>query len=257
MNAQRKRQNSGQVLVVTALLVTLLLLSAALYVSETEKAVPSNTDGLSNLFEVCKLGATHAVVSALANISNGGNVNVLVDDLNSFKSAFINHSYDAIVQLNANPLDVSPYVNGAWVSWGQNGEGISSAYVDFALNCSGLSSTTSSEYSVNITSAISIAGQYTTVNGSLKQTNVICNLLNEGKPALARNFTVYYEDDGSLVTEEWLKVQTPSIIDYGNGTYSLSFVAETLNPDNPLIVSVCCHDTRSILVQANVTCVES
>lgn len=219
--------------------------------------MPSNADRLSDMFQMCKLGTTHAVVSALANISNGGNMNVLVDDLNSFKSVLINHSYDAIVQLNANPLSVSPYVNGVWVSWGQNGEGISSAYVDFALNYSGLSSTTWSGYSVNITSAISVAGQYTTVNGSLKQTNVTCTLLNEGKPALARNFTVYYEDDGSLVTEEWLKVQSLTIMDYGNGTYSLSFWAETLNPANPLIVSVCCHDTRSILVHANVTCVES
>lgn len=236
--------------------MTLLLLSAALYISETEKAVPSNADGLSDVFQVCKLGTTHAVVSALANISNGGDMNVLVDDLNSFKSVLTNHSYDAIVQLNANPLSVSPYVNGVWVSWGQNGEGVSSAYVDFALNYSGLSSTTWSGYSVNITSAISVAGQYTTVNGSLKQTNVICTLLNEGKPGLARSFTVYYEDDGSLVTEEWPKVQSLTIMDYGNGTYSLSFWAETLNPANPLIVSVCCHDTRSILVQANVTCVE-
>jgi hypothetical protein len=149
---------------------------------------------------------------------------------------------------------VAPYQDGVWISWGQDGVGVSSACVDFVLNCSGLSSTLFSEYSVNITSTISVNGNYATVNGSLKAASVTFTLLNEGKPALARNFTVFYEEDGSLSTEEWITTQSPSVTDYGNGTYLISFTAETLNPGDPLIVSVLCQDSRSILVQANVTC---
>ena len=241
-------------LVITALLVTLLLLSTALYISETEKTIPSHSAGANDALQVYRLGTTHAIISALANISNGGNDDILADDLNLFKSVLVNHSYDAILKLDYSQLSVAPYQDGVWISWGQDGVGVSSACVDFVLNCSGLSSTLFSEYSVNITSTINVNGNYATVNGSLKAANVTFTLLNEGKPALARNFTVFYEDDGSLSTEEWITAQSPSVTDYGNGTYLISFTAETLSPGDPLIVSVHCQDSRSILVQANVTC---
>lgn len=182
---------------------------------------------------------------------------VLADDLDFFRAVLANHSYDAMVNLDFNCLNVSPYQNGVWISWGLDGKGVSSAYVDFALNCSGLSSTMFSAYSVNITSTISVSGTYTVVNDSVKQTTLVCNLLNEGQPALARNFTVYYEQDGSLETEEWITVQSPSVTNHGNGTYLMSFAAETLNPSDPLMVSVHCWDSRSIFVRANVTCVQS
>src|SRR4030066_271096 len=35
-------------------------------------------------FSAYKLGVTHTVISALANISNGGSTNVLAEDLNQF-----------------------------------------------------------------------------------------------------------------------------------------------------------------------------
>ena len=99
-------------------------------------------------------------------------------------------------------------------------------------------------------------GYYEALTGSLKQVNVTCNVLNEGKPALTQNFTVYYEQDGSLSTEEWVQVASPSITDYGNGTYTMSFTAETTNPDDAMLVSVHSHDLRYILTQANVTCIQ-
>ena len=99
-------------------------------------------------------------------------------------------------------------------------------------------------------------GQYSLVNGSLRQVDLTCNILNEGKPALAQNFTVYYEQDGSLSTEEWVQVTAPSINDYGNGTYAISFTAETTNQDDPMLVSVHSHDLRHILTIANVTCAQ-
>ena len=250
------RNNSGQVLIIASLVVTLLLLSTALYVSEIEKTTALYESQVDPAFSAHKLGATHTIISALANISNGGSADVLLADLNQFKSAVESHSFNAIVNMNFTPLNMTPYQDGVWISWDSNGRGISSAYVNFVLNSSGTSANYYSEYAINVTSEISVNGVYTLLTGSLKQVNLTCRILNEGNPALAQNFTVYYEQDGSLSSEEWVQVASPSITDYGNGTYVISFTAETTNPDDPLLVSVYSHDLRHILTTANATCVQ-
>jgi len=250
------RGNSGQVLIIASLVVTLLLLSTALYVSEIEKNATVYESRVDPAFSAYKLGVTHTVISALANISNGGFTDILVADLNQFKSVVNSNSFNAIVKMDFTPLNMTPYQDGVWISWGSNGRGASGAYVNFVLNSSGTSATYYSEYAINVTSEIDLNGYYTLLTGSLKQVNVICNVLNEGKPALAQNFTVYYEQDGSLSLEEWVQVASPSITDYGNGTYAISFTAETTNPDDPMLVSVHSHDLRYILTKANVTCAQ-
>jgi hypothetical protein len=251
-----KRGNSGQVLIIASLVVTLLLLSTALYVSEIEKNAAVYESRVNPAFSAYKLGVTHTVISALANISNGGSADVLVADLDQFKSVVDGNSFNAIVKMDFTPLNMTPYQDGVWISWGSSGRGASGAYVNFVLNSSGTSATYYSEYAINVTSEIDVNGYYTLLTGSLKQVNVTCNILNEGKPALAQNFIVYYEQDGSLSLEEWVQVASPSITDYGNGTYVISFTAETTNPDDPMLVSVHSHDLRYILTKANVTCTQ-
>jgi hypothetical protein len=248
------RRNSGQVLIIASLVVTLLLLSTALYVSEIEKNAAVYEARADPEFSAYKLGVTHTVISALANISNGGSPDVLIADLNQFESVVNRHSFSAIVTMDAAPLNTTPYQDGVWISWGTSGQGISSAYVNLALNASGTAATYYSTYAVNVTSEVNVNGHYTPLTGSQKQVNLTCSVLNEGKPALAQNFTVYYEQDGSLSPEEWVQVTSPSIIDYGNGTYAISFMAETTNPTDPMLVSVHSLDLRYILIQANATC---
>ena len=243
-------------LVIASLVVTLLLLSTALYVSEIEKNAAVYEQRVNPAFSEYKLGVTHTVISALANVSNGGSADVLAADLSQFKSVVNGHSFNAIVEMNCTPLNTAPYQDGVWISWGASGRGTSSAYVNLVLNASGTSATYYSEYVVNVTSEIEVNGYYAVLTGSLKQVNLTCNVLNEGKPALAQNFTVYYEQDGSLSTEEWIQVASPSITDYGNGTYTMSFTAETTNPEDPMLVSVYSHDLRCILTRANVTCIQ-
>jgi len=252
-----RRQKSGQVLVITSLIIILLLFSSTLYVAETEKNSPISYVGGNISLLAFRSGTVHSVISALANISNGGSLDVLAEDLNQYKSIFLSHSYGSMITMDSTPLNVAPYQDGVWLSWDQNGFGISGISVDFTLNSTGLSKNQYAQHTVNVTSAISISGQYTPLNGSSKQTEVTVSVLNEGKPALAKNFTVYYEDDGSLSTEEWIQVTSPSVIDYGNGTYLLSFTAETTNPSDPLLVSVHSHDLRSVFVRANATCVQT
>jgi hypothetical protein len=250
------RRNSGQVLIIAALVVTLLLLSTALYVSEVEKNATVYEQRVNPDFSEYKLGVTHTVISALANVSNGGSAGVLATNLDQFQAVVEANSFNAMVEMDCTPFNAAPYQDGFWISWGTNGRGISSAYVNLVLNSSGTSASYYSEYAVNVTSEIEVAGYYTVLTGALKQVNLTCNVLNEGNSALAQNFTVYYEQDGSLSPEEWVQVTSPSITDYGNGTYTMSFTAETTNPEDQMLVSVHSNDLRYILTQANVTCTQ-
>jgi hypothetical protein len=242
------------VLIIASLVVTLLLLSTALYVSEIEKNAAVYEARADPAFSAYQLGVTHTVISALANVSNGGSTDVLMADLNQFESVVNRHSFSAIVTMDASPLNTTPYQDGVWISWDSSGRGISSACVNLALSASGTTSTYYSTYAVNVTSEVDVNGHYTPLTGSQKQVNLTCSVLNEGKPALAQNFTVYYEQDGSLSPEEWVQVASPNIKDYGNGTYAISFTAETTNPEDPMLISVHSLDLRCILTQANATC---
>jgi len=78
-------------------------------------------------------------------------------------------------------------------------------------------------------------------------------VFNEGKPALAQNFTFYYEDAASSI-ENWTQVTSPSITSFDNGTYAVSFNAQTQLPGDPIRASMYCQDQRGILICANVTC---
>jgi hypothetical protein len=251
-----RRRNSGQVLIIAALIITMLLLSTALYVAETEKEVPTYVSAANADLSAYKLGITHTVVSALANISNGGETGILAADLNQFQSAVESHSYEAIMEMQFIPLNSTPYQDGIWIDWSTEGRGVSSAYVNVYLNSTGTSATCRSEYTVILTSELNLSGFYTPLNGSEKQVNLTFSVFNEGKPALGQNFTAYFEQDGSLSTEEWVPAASPTVTDYGNGTYTMSFTAETTNVDDPVLVSLYCHDTRGILIRANATCVQ-
>ena len=260
-----KHNSSGQVIIITALLVTSLLLSTAIYVIETEKEVPTADPGENNVFPAYQQSIRNTLISALANIANGGKTSVLTDDLSELTAAITNDSYQAMLQMNYTPLNVAPYLNGIWKSWGadgvevssayvSDGEGVSSAYVSFVFDSSAPSTSSNLEYDVNVTTAAILSG-YLQLNSNPTQVNLTVNVLNEGKPALAQNFTFYFEGySGSLLTENWVKVDSPIITDFGNGTYSVSFTTETDQLNDPLPVSMLCQDQRGITVGANVTC---
>ena len=133
-----KHNSSGQVIIITALLVASLLLSTAIYVFETEKEVPTADTGEENVFPAYQQSIRNTLISALANVTNGGNPSVLTDDLNELNAAITNDSYQAMLQMNYTPLNVAPYQNGIWISWGADGQGVSSAYVSFVFDSSAL-----------------------------------------------------------------------------------------------------------------------
>ncbi|MCW4003124.1 MAG: hypothetical protein NWE95_04335 [Candidatus Bathyarchaeota archaeon] len=249
-----RHNNFGQVLVVTALLVALLLLSTALYVIETEKNTPV-VQAEENQFSAYKQSIINTLISALANATNGGDSSVLSMDLAELKSVVTSHSHKTMLTMDYEVRTTSPYQNGIWISWGTNGQGVSSAYSTFLFNSSNPLATSSSAYAVNITSEINFSGTYMQLTGNSKQVNLTVKVLNEAKPALAQNFTFFYDYDGSLSTVDWIEVASPAINNFGNGTYAVSFVCDTAQENDDVFVSTYCHDQRGILVSANVTCV--
>ena len=246
-----RRDNSGQVIIITALLVALLLLSTTMYVIDTGKQVPiAGSD--DNVFPAYEQSIKSTIISALANASSSGNNGVLTADLEELNSAIVSHSYQAIVEIDYIPFNEAPYQNGIWLSWGSNGLGTSSAYASFAFNSSGLSTTSSLEYTVNITSSVNLTGACSQLDNNLTQVNLIINVLNEDKPALAQNFTFCFQN-----VTDWIPVEEPIINSFYNGTYAVSFNAETGQLSQPLIVSMYCQDQRGITIGANATCINT
>lgn len=248
-----KRSRSGQVLLVGILVIALLLLSTEIYVYDLGKALDEGKQNpLIDFIFAVKAGSEHVVIGSLANVSEGGTNQILGNNLGSW-SSFVGSRYQfGKCILNFTLREVAPYSSGIWISWGTDGLGVSGAYANFTLQVLDRGTDANLTYPLNITTTLSIEGAYKQVQGNSKQVNVTCNLLNEGKPALAENFTLYYKN-----LDNWL---TPSsqnnytIIDYGNGTYSMSFVAD-ISPGT-VEVSMRVSDQRHIHVQANATCPE-
>ncbi len=253
---RRNRRNSGQVLIIVALIITLLLLSTSLYVAESLRNEMVYQSDSNQRFSFYEQGIRHTVISALANVSNGGNSRVLLEDLDRFEATLTNCTYHSMLEMTTTLLNITPYQDGIWIERGTNGKGITSAYVSCSVDSRETSSVQHSDFSVNVTSEIEVAGRYTLVTPSIRHVNLTCTAYNEGEPVLAQNFTIYYESDGYLATEEWVPL-SPDITDFGNGTYTISFTVSTLNQWTPLFVLVKCQDLRNILVQTIATCIET
>jgi len=233
----------------------MLLLSTVIYVRETAMDAPVYASSSNLSFVALKQAIRHTVISALANVSNGGHPSVLEADLSQLKYVVANGYYPALVAINHTALNRGDYSDGFWIYWASTGTGLSSAYVDFSLLSSDISTGYFSEFFVNVTSKIVVTGEYVLLEGTEKQVNVTCTFYNEDSYALAKNFTVYYEYDGLLSPEEWLTPASLNVLDYGNGTYFCSFTATTKHRHDPMMVSVRGVDGRGILTVANVTCV--
>jgi hypothetical protein len=242
--------NSGQVLLIAAFIMAFLLVSAQLYVFEVEKMVSEvESDSLKDFVLVVKLGSTHVVVGSLANVSNGGSDSVLGENLQRWSSLLSKQYQLGKNLLNFTLRETAPYSSGFWISWGTNGLGVSSAYANFTYKLLGREVSLTQSYFVNVTTTLQIESTYRVIQGNEKAINVTINLLNEAKPALASQITVYYK-----VLDDWLvpdETNNYVLLDYGNGTYLASFNANI--PSQTVEVSTHTVDQRGIFVQANTT----
>lgn len=252
-NRNGSRRNRGQALIITALIITLMLMSAVYYVLETENQTISTQGTADSYFSVAKISTRNTVISALANVSNGGDEQALTTSLEKLSSMLHAHSYDAEFDLSFTPLNATPYQDGTWISWGQDGSGVSSAYAIFVINFSGSSENYSSTYETNVTTSLHINGTYT-VEGSDETVNMTCTVYGENGPTLANRIAILYQNQ---TDESWLSVDQQNnltTVDFGNGTYNISFSAYSQGPVN---VSVQINDLRDIFVLANATCVQA
>jgi hypothetical protein len=244
-----KQDKSGQVIIVSALLVALILLSTALYVIEVGKEVPTVDASQGNVFSDYKQAATNTLISALANATNGGTSTILGTDLSELKTILLSNSYQALLTMDYSILNSSYYQNGIWISWGADGHGVSSIYASFAFASYSPSASSNVDYSVNVTTAVNLSGNIQQLNETTKQVNLTVNVSNEDKAALAQNFAFSYQNE-----TDWVDVNYPNITSFGNGTYAVSFNAQTPQVSDPLVVSLKCQDQRGIFVGANLTC---
>jgi hypothetical protein len=257
MKRYRKKfraNSSGQLLIVAALAIAVLISSTTIYVYELSKEIKGEkaSSSINDFISILKQSTRNTVISSLANVSNGGEKTVLANNLNELSEVFRSLTSFGIVDLAFTPLNNSNYDAGVWLSWNTSDIGVSSAYANFTAKVQGMTTNMTLNYAVNITTTIAISGYYTKLVGEEKLVNLTCNAYNEGKPALAKNITLFYERLGS-----WILVDSSnnlSIMDYGNGTYTLSFTAEI--PSNMVQVSAHVYDLRDIFVVANTTVTE-
>jgi hypothetical protein len=253
MVKSNRRGRSGQIIVVTALLIALIITSTATYIYELSSNVgDSDQYTLNDLIDSIELGSTHAIVGALANITNGGQNQTLATNLNEWTTAVGQQYWIGKFTLDYALGNTSPYTAGLYISWGANGIGVSEAYVSFQLNGSGSEIEMQHSYEVNVSSSLYMEAHLTQNTSDIEQVAVWCNLFNNGQPALAKNLTIYYRESTGWIAPN--ATNNYVLRDYGNGTYAAFFNVETTATS--LDVSAHIFDLRQILVQANTTCLQ-
>jgi len=246
-----RTSSSGQLFLVAALAVAILISSTTMYIYRlTSISCSSASQSISDLLFALKQSTLNTLTSSLVNASRGGEVTALTNNLHSLSLLIRNCYQPEVCHLAFSVANESHYDSGILLSWDTNGRGLSSVCANFTLQISG-SVSISEEYGLNITTATIIEGSYARLDDERQLVLVTCNVLNEGRPALARNVSLYYLSSG-----RWMPVNAShnlSIVDRGVGTYTMSFVVDSISP---LEVSVHSYDMRGIFIRANTTCHE-
>ncbi|MEM2463398.1 MAG: hypothetical protein QXY07_01790 [Candidatus Bathyarchaeia archaeon] len=240
---------SGQLLIVAALAIAILIASTSIYVYElTTENQNVESGSLVELALAVKAGVRNAVISALANITNGGSKTILMENLDALADAYMRLHPQKPCLIRYTLLNISGYEDGVKLLWSK-GLGVSSAYVLYTLKVLGPTSSITINDAINTTTALVTEGHYTIGgNETIKTVNLTCKLFNEEKPAHAKNLTIHYVDNSGA----WAPVNSSSITDWGNGTYGLRFTIVLVS--DVVHVSVHMVDARNILVAANITC---
>jgi len=237
----------GQVLIVAAFAISILLLSANVYIYRNSRIDASPAYGtLIDYAQHIRLGSIHAVTASLVNVSNGGASSNLGDNLDRWE-AFTRGDYRfGICDLNATLGSQVPYSDGIWLDWGVSGVGVSSAYIDSTLNISGRGAEVDWAFPVNRTTEMRVSGSYAVIIGDQKDVAVTMSMLNEGSPALAQSYILEYVDAG-LWNDASLEGDYTAM-DYGNGTYRFTFSANI--PGAQVDIRMQVIDVRGVFVQA-------
>ena len=236
-------------MIIAALIIAIVMLSTTSYVLNSEERIVQTQTSTTLNFDGIKMDIRNTVISALANISNGGSPDVLTSDLIELLTVLRLQTYESKFELSFSCSNALPYMNGTWMSWNNNGSGISSSYIDSSLNVSGSTESYSLDYATNITTAIAAFSTYAEENGQ-SDVNITYTVNDENGPALIETLNVYILNSANY---SWQNVDPSSYlasVDFGNGTYSLSFATPLTNPAN---ISLQAIDSRGITVMTNMT----
>lgn len=239
---------SGQLLIVAALSIAVLISSTTIYVYELGRETTHSLSQPMNDFVIAlKQGTRNTLISSLVNVSNGGNNTVLETNLNTYSQLARRPNSLGTCNLSFTPLSNAEYDSGTRLSWNTTGIGASSTCANFTLHVYGVSEEITVDYSTNITTAIVVDSLYTTLVSGEKLVNLTCEVSNENEPALAKSINVFYENAGNWTVVD--ESNNLSVTDYGNGTYLVFF---TVNISSETVqISTHVHDTRGVLVQTN------
>ena len=242
----RKRKNSGQLLVLVALLISLILISSELYVVNVGKS--SGTNQMSSIQDYglsIELGSKHVIIGSLANITSGGQNENLFLNLQRWALFVANEQKFGNHFLTFYPKTSTLYSEGLWISEGSDGVGISSAIVDFDYRVEQQGVNWTRSFTLNVTSSVQVYCNYRIINGNEKQTNVIIQLSTDGSPAFAKQISIEYDKNGTwLIPDE---TNNYMIQNFGNGTYNSVF-SNNLNEANSIHVQI--TDSNGIIVRA-------
>ena len=244
------RRNSGQVLVVAALAIAVIICSTTVYVYETARSTNNSYPTFLNEFVLAiRHGTKNVLVSSLANVTVGGEKGVLISNLENWCSLVERRYVFGKSLLSYSLSNSSPYTEGFCINWTANGYGVSSVSTNFTLKIRGKKVTMDVPYQTVVALTLIVNGTSEPIGGQTR-VNVTLVLSNEDTYALARNMTLYYRNGTT-----WIQASSSNdliVVDYGNGTYRSSFTAP-ISSEN-VEISTRIFDKREILVVANATC---
>jgi hypothetical protein len=249
MGRSLRKDNKGQVIVITALLIVLLMFSTVVYVTEVIKQAPTIETKQFDVFPQYQQNLRHTLISALANITNGGNTQVLNQDIEKLNQIFSSHLYESTLQIDCVLANTAPYKNGLWSSGDLENHAVIGTQASYQLHSIDSTKVSTVVGNVNVTSEAYLSGISSQIDQTTKQGTLTLRVLNEGTPALASEFKCYY-----LNGTQWISIQTPDINDSGNGTYNIVFSVNPSQPSDQLTVSINVIDQRGINMRVQVTC---
>lgn len=241
-----RSNRSGQVLIIAALAVALLISSTIVYTYQTSRVTNiSQPFAVQDFVRNIKLSARNLMIGCLVNLTGGGDTETLETNLNRWSRFVKSHYYLGKCVLNCELCNNEPYSNGLWQSWNEDGFGVSSIKADFMLNLTDSQSEVIITFPLNISSSVSSGGAYYSNPAFWQDVNITINLYNEGKSALTEDLAVYYQHTSGWRNAEQLS--SYSLADYGNGTYRVFFTVSRFWTHR---LSIRIFDQRNIYVQS-------
>ncbi len=240
-----RSNRSGQVLIIAALAVALLISSTIVYTYQTSRVTNvSQPFAVQDFVRNVKLGSRNLVIGCLVDITGGGTT-ILNTNLDRWIDFVKSQYYLGECVLDFELCDDEPYSYGLWQSWNEDGCGVSSAKADFTLNLSDSEIEVVVTFPVNVTSSVLSYGAHYSNPAFWQDINMTINLYNEGEPALAEDLEVYYQHTSGWRNAEQLS--SYSLADYGNGTYRVFFTVSRFWTHQ---LSIRTYDQRNIYVQS-------